>query len=544
MAEHCSDCGLETDWTGECRPCGDKVLAEVTGVSPVVKAAELAASVRPDYRPNGNGHRFVMPPPEIGDPIGVAEGRYGPARTQPVAAQAEPKPERTLAVTPLPNLPDEFWNARDILRTIRQAARYAQSGPDIVLLAVLCRLSGMVSHRLRFNLGRGYGTLGLFGGAVGGTGLGKTLANHAAQDLLLVPTYLARDGVADHRKFKDGIGVGTGEGLIEAFMGMVDEETGEVHRVATRAAKVGDPVTEKVRRQVRHNAYFFLDEGETLAKLMERNGATIGPILRSAWAGTSLGQQLADGERTRFIDRFSYAIGMVIGFQPETVQSLLADGAAGTPQRFLWMSGYDLDLPDEDFDEVPPLRIPIENRDGSPLVGTIAGPEWLRKDLKDRRRRLLRAEEAVQQLDSHEVLMRCKLASLLALLDEGRTRVLDDDWELAGIMWETSAAIRDQLTEVGRKAVTETARQKTAAAVETAAATHVAIREVDAGVETAARWLAKRIHASGSDTERGPRRDMESKLRKHYDLALNRAIQAEWLVLEEGLLLPGSARPA
>lgn len=502
-------------------------------------------------QPEGKRPRFVMPPFEEADPEGYAAsiGRANGTKTaepqHPTGgATTEPVAEgKKLVITPLPNLPDKFWESREILRRIRRAARYAQTGPDIVLLAVLCRLSGMASHRLTFNFGMGQGSLSLFGGAVGGTGLGKTLANHAAQDLLLVPTYLARDGRADPRKFKDSIGVGTGEGLIEAFMGFVVEETGEIHTKATKNAKVGDPVTERVRRQVRHNAYFFLDEGETLAKLMERSGQTIGPTIRSAWAGTSLGQELADSDRTRWIDRLSYAVGMVIGFQPETVQSLLADGAAGTPQRFLWMSGYDLELPDEEFEEVPPLRIPIEEPDGTPLVGTITGPEWLRKELKARRAALLRAEIAVQQMDSHEVLMKCKVASLLALLDGGRTRVLDDDWELALMVWDTSAAIRDQLTEVGRKAAADGARRKNDAAAETAAAKHVAIREVDAGVETAARWLAKRIHDAGPDTERGPRRFLEGKLRKHYDLALDRAVQAGWVIQEDGHLRPGTVRP-
>lgn len=457
----------------------------------------------------------------------------------------EPTPSRNPdapAVAVLPYLPDRFWNTRERLQLIRQAARHHQVGPDIVLLAILCRLSAMVSHKLNFDLGRGKGSLNLFGGAVGGTGLGKTLANNVAQDLLLRPRYLARGDQADPAKFRDGIGVGTGEGMIEAFMGVVEEETGEVHQRSTKFHKAGDPITERVRKQVRHNAYFFLDEGETLARLMERTGATIGPTIRSAWAGTSLGQQLADGERTRFVDRFTYSIGMVIGFQPETVQSLLADGAAGTPQRFLWASGYDLDLPDGDFDEVKPFRLPIEHFDGTPVTGLITGPEWLRVELRDQRRRLLRAEMVVEQLDSHATVMRCKLAALFALIDD-RMRVDNDDWALAGLLWDTSCAIRDRLTEFGRMEAEKVARRKANAATELAVASHTQMRKLDADVERCARWLARRIHNGGPERERAPYRDMRSKDRKQYDLVLAHAVRMGWVTVDEGLISAGSAVP-
>jgi hypothetical protein len=469
-----------------------------------------------------------------------ANGHTKPAALA-IAPEAPDEPP-AIRINTLPNLPDEFWESREILRRIRQAARYAQAGPDIVLLAVLCRTSAMVSHNLTFNFGRGRGGLSLFGGAIGGTGLGKTLANNAAQDLILIPSYLARNGEADPRKFRDSIGVATGEGLIEAYMGVVEEETGERRTKATKTAKVGDPVVEKVRKQVRHNAYFFLDEGEMLAKIMDRQGQTIGPVLRSAWNGANLGQQLADGERTRFLIRFTYSVGLMIGFQPETVQFLLADGAAGTPQRFLWASGYDRTLPDEDFAEVEPIRLPIETSDGRPVVGTIAGPEWLAKQLKKERSQLLRGETEIEQAKSQETMARCKLAALLAVID-GRKEMTDEDWALAGMVWDNSCSIRDEMAEVGRRDAAERARLKSEAAADTAVAAHVRVKQIDGNVEKAARWIAKRIHEKGPDTERGPRRVMEGKLRDVYDLALNRAIEADWVVLEEGHLRTGGTRP-
>ncbi len=470
--------------------------------------------------------------------------RYEPDEAAPNGRpDGQESPRREVVAPVLPHLPDRFWVARERLQLIRQAARYAMAGPDMVLLAVLCRLSAMVSHQLWFDLGRGRGSLNLFGAGVGGTGLGKTIANSVAQELLLRPRYLSRGDECDPRSFRDGIGVGTGEGLIEAFMGVVDEETGQLHTKASKGVKVGDPVTERVRRQVRHNAYFFLDEGEALAKLMERSGSTIGPILRTAWVGGPLGQQNADSERTRFVDRFTYAVGLVIGFQPETAQALLVDGAAGTPQRFLWASGYDLDLPDCEFDEVKPFRLPIEHPNGSPITGTITGPQWLRVELRRQRRQVLRGEVVVEQLDSHATVMRCKLAALLALIDE-RMRINDEDWALAGMLWDTSSAIRDELTEVGRREALRVARRKNEAAAELAVASHTRMRELDGDVERCARWLGKRIHVGGPERERAPRRDMKTKDRHLYELVLARAVEAEWVAIEDGVLSPGSARPA
>lgn len=477
------------------------------------------------------GFDTMEPPPPNGN------GHHEPAEPRvPVDPDA-----RKPAV--LPYLPDRFWAARERLALIRQGARYHQVGPDIVLLAILCRLSGMVSHELRFDLGRGIGSLNLFGGAVGTTGLGKTLANNAARHLLLRPSYLCRgNGECDPRKFRDGIGVSTGEGITEVFMGMVEEETGELHRANGKGHKAGDPVTERVRKQVRHNAYFFLDEGETLARLMERSGATIGPTIRTAWSGGPLGQALADTERTRYVEGFAYSLGMVIGFQPETVQSLLADGAAGTPQRFLWASGYDLDLPDGDFDEIKPFRLPVEYQDGSPVTGLIRGPEWLRVELRETRRRHLRGELRVEQDDSQEVAMRCKLASLFALIDE-RMTVDDEDWQLADLMWTTSAAIRDQLTELGRREVEMVARRKSEAAVELAVASHTRMKELDGDVERVARWVARRIHERGPATAGDTKRAAAGRDRAVFSLALAHAVRMAWVVQDGSSIAVGSAVP-
>jgi hypothetical protein len=361
--------------------------------------------------------------------------------------------------------------------------------------------------------------------------------------MLLVPRYLVgKDGGrADPRKFKDGIGVGTGEGMIEVYMGFAEEETGETHKKATKDANKGDPVMEKVRKQVRHNAYFFMDEGEGLAKLMERQNATLGPIFRSAWMGTELGQSLADGERTRWIDALTYSMGMVIGFQPEAAQALLAGGAFGTPQRFLWMSGYDLTLPDDDFEPVEAFHLPIEHEDGTPRTGVIKGPEWLKKEMRKDRHGLLRGEKVVAQLDSHETLMRCKLAAMLAVVDE-RMTANDDDWELGGILWATSCAVRDKLTALGKLEVKRLAEEKIRQSAESALVSHRKITDHDANVQRVARLLAGYV-ADGPLKVTEVRRKAAYRDKKdgYYEPALTFAVNRGWIVVDDVEIRAGAS---
>lgn len=454
--------------------------------------------------------------------------------TLPVAVDPGSQPEAAeRPAIKLPSIPGEFWAARTRLAVIRQAARSALVGPDMLLLALLCRLSAMRHHDLNFDLGRGKGSLNLFGGGVGGTGLGKTLANNAAQDLLIAPGYLASSGVGASRTlFKDGIGLGSGEGMIESFMGIVEEATGEIHKVKSKTANVGDPVTEKVRAQVRHNTYFFVDEGEALGNLMQRTTSILGPTIRSAWAGAALGQENAQAERTRFIGKFAYSLGMTVGFQPELVQVLLADGAAGTPQRFLWLSGYDPDVPDEDVDPVAPFELPLEQH-GKPRTGLITGPEWLRKEMRDARRKVLRGEVHVEQLDSHETLMRCKLAALLAVIDE-RMIVNDEDWHLAGLLWETSRSIRDKLTELGKREAKRTADLKSEAAADTALRSHRKVADFDAAVHRVARGIAKTVHSGVTSLAEVRRRvPYRDKVAGYYEPALTVAVTQGWIVADD-----------
>ncbi|MFQ6212468.1 hypothetical protein ACLMMQ_29940, partial [Bacillus mobilis] len=409
---------------------------------------------------------------------------------EPATEVAEKALDSGAATVPLVNLPDAFWSRRPLFKDIREAAWASVTSPDAVLGSVLARAAGMVDHRIKFDSGRGpTGSLNTFVNLIAPSGQGKTEAMRTAHRLVLPPRHLSRlDGTPDPDLFRDGIGLGTGEGMAEAYMGWVQRETGELDRK-------GEPKTEKVRAQVRHNAFFYVDEGQTLTKMMkERQGATVGMAIRTAWTGGALGQANAREENTRFLPDGSYSMGLLIGYQPNVAQDLLADGGPGTPQRFLWLSAIDPNIPDEPVPVPDPIRLIIGAERIGESAPVVTFPADLRAQLRREQIARQRGEVVVDELDSHVPLMRCKLAALLALLDE-RFAVTWEDWELGGLIWATSCAVRDRLIEFGRQEAERNKQALLERRRQEAVAIRLAERGVDSTVERVAAWICDKVRA-------------------------------------------------
>lgn len=456
-------------------------------------------------------------------------------RYEPAAEAAEQAIQSGAKAVPLVNLPDEFWASRPLFKHIREAAWASVTSADAVLGSLLARAAAMVDHRIKFDSGRGpTGSLNTFVNLIGPSGAGKTEAMRAAGRLLLPPRYLARlDGAIDPELFRDGISLGTGEGMAEAYMGWVLRETGELDRK-------GEPKTEKARAQVRHNAFFYVDEGQTLTKMMkERQGTTVGMAIRTAWTGGALGQANAREENTRFLPDGSYAMGMLIGYQPEVAQDLLSDGGPGTPQRFLWLSAIDPSIPDEEVPQPDPIRMPVQIPSEAPVVGF---PADLRSQLRREQLARQRGELVVDELDSHVPLMRCKLAALLALLDE-RFEVTWEDWELGGLIWATSCAVRDRLIEFGRQTAERNRLAQLERRREEAVAIHLAQRGVDSTVERVAAWAGDKVREKGPIAKGKLRKLLPSRDRAWFDPGLSHAEALRWVVVDEDrVVTPGPAR--
>lgn len=417
-------------------------------------------------------------------------------------------------------LPETFWSARAVFQHIRQAAHSQGCSGDLVLYSTLARLSGMLSHHIRAVTGiGGRASLNIFAAMVGTSGSGKSISAGCVRDLM---------PPADD-DFRDGLPIGTGEGIAEAFMGTVDEATGELH---LKGPLKGDPVMQKVRKQVRHNAFFYVDEGQALAQLGSRTGSILGETLRRAAIGEALGQTNASEERTRYIAPGSYSLGLLAGFQPGIATGVLADSHTGTPQRFYWGWADDPSIPD-----VPPPwpgaidAHPGRLRPSEPV--NIVFPERIRRMLWADRVARGRGEVEVAELDGHAGLMKVKLAAMFALLDGGRLVVTEEDWSLAEVAWESSCAVRDALVlRAQREAEAERTRMEDAK-VHAELRSHVAKKDADLTLERVAHLVLRHASTVGGITYGALKKALASRDRPVADKAVALAVMRGW-VYEEG----------
>ncbi|WP_156722623.1 hypothetical protein [Streptomyces apocyni] len=465
--------------------------------------------VRQHCRPPTQRSDSPTPPPGdmwTGDPLADSPP---PDET---ADEQEPNRPRGL-------LPEEFWAARPVHQHIRQAAHAEGSSGDVLFYSLLARMSSMISHNIAAVSGiGGRASLNLFVAVVAASGGGKSIGTKVARSLLppLDP------------EFRDGLPIGSGEGIAEAFMGTVDEETGEIH---AKGPLKGDPVTKKVRKQVRHNAYFYVDEGQTLARLAERSGSVLGETLRRAAIGETLGQTNASEERTRYVAAGSYSLGMVVGFQPSTAMPVIADASTGTPQRFLWAWAADPSIPDEPPTTPGPLPVnPASLQPGDSL--DIVLPERIRRMLWAEHVARNRGELAIDELDGHANLMKVKLTALLALLDGGRTDATEEDWELAEVVWTSSCAVRGALIQRAEREAEAARRREQDAKVAQELRTHQAKTDTDRTLERIALLVKKHASAVGGITFGELNRRLRSSDRDFLRRAVDVAEAHEWVFVE------------
>lgn len=480
---------------------------------------------------------------------------YGDDVAPHVASDTPPELTAQEAIAARYRLPEEFWGAREMFKTIRQAAWASQTHPDAVLAAVLTRAAGAAGHDVTFDTGKSVGTMSLFACLLSPSGIGKSDAYKAATRLVQLPPHLCEpDGSVNMEIFRDGLSISTGEGVAESYMGTVEVEeldaNGMPKTEVKGRGKIPEPVMRKVRKAVRHRAFFWVDEGEALTKIMtERAGARLGPDIRSAWSGGTLGQANASEERWRHVPGNTYSMGLLIGYQPETAVAMLSDVGPGTPQRFLWFGALDTEMPDpdeEDF-EFPEAMVlpPIEVRSG-----IIQFPSelrrWFRRQIYGKHRGFVQYDP----MDSHEPLMRAKLSALLCWLD-GRMLVSRDDWVLAGMIWSTSCAIRDRLIRHRDQAAARMAEEKREARL--AEATEIEVMRVSVGkdVERVARriWrIAQKVaDEDGFQTiKRYKMREGFGRDKKIFDVALAHAVTVGWVTCDESTdecVVPGTSRP-
>lgn len=429
-------------------------------------------------------------------------------------------------------LPDDFWDARPILRHIRQAAHSRARSGDIVFGGLLARLSSLLPPELRADTGVGSpASMNMFVILLGASGSGKSSAAWIPRRLLPAPPRI---------DFLDELPLGSGEGIAEAYMGEQQVETDEVFR---SGPKKGERKTETVRMQVRHNALFYADEGESLTKqLFGRTGTTVGESLRRAWTGGTIGQFNGQKITTRVIESGSYSLGMVVGFQPETALPLLEDAPAGTPQRFLWCSSIDPSIPEDVVDDPGPLNLQLIRRGfGIDPKVSFAAPLLRQIRVDDRARAT--GELRLPQLDSHKPLMLVKLSVLLAILDN-RVDVTLEDWQLAEQVWATSCGLRDALLEYGARHQAEEHEKRTKLHIDRELRAHTAKANSDRNIERVARRAAARVLDAGGMTRGALAKAIAYRDRDQLPAALNLAEALGWISCDGDQVSPGDSRPS
>jgi hypothetical protein len=439
----------------------------------------------------------------------------------------------------LENIPAEFWESRPVLMAVYQAALHSMCSPDALLMTLLARLAAIRAHTITLDIGLGPTGLNLIVCPVGPSSAGKGLAMAAAARLLPAPEWLV--------DFRDGIGLGSGEGVAEAFMGSVREETGEVYASGRNA---GQPKLREVRRQTRNNVLFALDEGQTLGKMTERAGATIMPALRSAWSGATLGQANARSETTRIVPSGSYSTAVVLAFQPSTAAAVL-DDTDGLAQRALWCSATH---PAVTADEVPHPGELVDvvtcddPMDPQPLV--MRFPDPVRAAYRAHRAAVMSGVASQDPLDGHGPLVTAKVAALLTLLD-GRTDPQREDVELARILWDTSRNVRTYLMGMAERERADRSRkrQQEQVAVRVQSARLVRTEEdkaSNARLVQAARSLALRVADRGPLPRRVACKTLSQRngVRAAYDEVVQIACESGWLsVDDDGILSQGVTIP-
>lgn len=418
-------------------------------------------------------------------------------------------------------LPEAFWSARPVLDHIRRAAHSRLVSADAVLNVVLARVSFLTPYTVTLPAIVGSeASLNYFAALIGKSGKGKSGSSSCGAEVLPAPASLA---------LMDELPPGSGEGLVEAYMGVKyeDHPTEKVQSGPNR----GKPKQVPKRVQQHHAALFFGDEGESLMEMNKRSGTTTLQTLRSAWNGQVLGSTNASDDRTRRLARHSYRLALILGFQPEKAAPLLGDAAGGTPQRFVYTSSSTEGV-QRGVKWPGPLAIDMCH------VGH-TGPMSFPNDIVEDIVEAHLSDEQDDELSSHQNLLRMKVAALLALL-EGRHHVNAEDWHLAGMVITTSIAVRRSILSTATAA--ELAREN--------ASTARQIRRADAIVSNtlikAAQTIARRVHKHGPCKRGDLVKALAGRVRTEVALddVIEHAIDMDWINRENDTFVSGSYRPS
>ncbi len=307
-----------------------------------------------------------------------------------------------------------FWERRPVLTHISRYAKAHRLGPWGLLGCVLVRVVTSIPPHVKLP---DDGSLNLYLGLVGlpGAGKGRTI-NHAAKVVEL------------GKILPEPVSIGTGQGIPHLFKRRLKDGSIETHSVS---------------------ALFVTPEIDDYVSLTKGEGSNLDPTLRSAWVGESIGGSYADPTKRLPVPAHSYRLCWIMGIQPDHAQPLLARVTGGTPQRFLWLPVYDGDMPDVRppspgvWDASQDIVGPDEMGVPDSIMAAIDADQVARD-------RKVAKKQPEDPFEAQGRFGRWKVAAAFALLDR-RTAVSEDDWNLAGVVYEVSKRVRGDIQQRGEE---------------------------------------------------------------------------------------------
>lgn len=441
-------------------------------------------------------------------------------------------------------LPEAFWTRHPTLQAIRDTAAARMLRPEPVLAAILVTAITCTSPKyLLPPIAGAPGSLNLFTLLYGASGMGKSTSLSTARELLGIPheRWDAEEWTLGIRGIDlrglHSVKLGSGEGIAHAYAERITstDTTGPKLKTITKLQRVRDHV-------------LIADaEGSALAAHQGRAGATIGPVLLSAFSGEALLSTYSKRGAENTIDfdlsPLTYRLGIIIGIQPDIAGHYLEQSGVGWPQRLLWATvhGPLADIPETAIAPLKWVRPPDPAQDHPVHID-------VHPDIATRLRQQLREyrESNGDPLDSHAGLLKLKVAAAIhALLNPGQAPAITlQDWDIATDITTASDQVRASASRHVTDKARDAARQRIDARVhETVAAArateHDQIKRVARGLTRVANRHAIE-NPSGHDCSGSAclRRGIAGRDRAWFDEALEYAVehgQLEQIATIEGI---------
>lgn len=409
---------------------------------------------------------------------------------------------------------------------------------DAVLACTLARIVQHIPYQYLIPpIIGGKSTPNLFVALIGPSGTGKGGARRAADDLLGYIPALRDNPVTEGP-------LGSGEGIVSLFYEYPKDPN--------------DPEGKPGKNlELYYRGVMILDEeGSALAELIKRQGQVTEQTLLKMWSGERLGfSYSARGSGLRLsVPDGEYRASALLGIQPAAAAFLLDDARSdrGLPQRFLWASTIDPQVPTDELPFPAPLDWqPPGFGTGLDQASVKVAPEiraWLRQAHHARV-----TGTGSLGLESHGGLVQLKTATALAaLIRPGEPLQVDTEvWDLAGALKFASDAVRQAVSDRAKQDRDKVAQARQEIAVRQ----RVAVHQVDSKVRNCARRIALHIvthHSNEGEhcTKSCSRRSLTSSYRDVFEAALEAAMELEWVadITPEGSdaahFGPGLSRPA